>query len=138
MYSSGMRTALSLPYGGFLSMGVSVRLSQSRGFLSRGISVHGGLCPGGFLSKSLCPGESLSRGLSVWGSLSSGFSAWGGGSLCPGGVSVVQGSLSFHHSSVWEVSVQGQIPPSPYGQTDTYEIITLPQTSFAGGKNEYS
>ena len=29
-------------------------------------------------------------------------------------------------------------PPSPCGQTDTCEIITLPQTLFAGGNNDPS
>ena len=41
------------------------------------------------------------------------------GNLCPGG-SVQGGSLSGR---------------SPRGHTDTCEIITLPQTLFAGGKN---
>ena len=43
------------------------------------------------------------------------------GGVCPGGG--VGGSLSGR-------------TPSPCGQTDTCEIITLPQTSFAGDNNK--
>ena len=151
MHSSRMRTALSLPYRGICVQGGSL----SRGSLSKGGFCSGGLCPGG-----LCPGVSV-WGVSVWGvwgllyivikcndcqilsfsiflqsdqmackggiyvtnlcnygggSLSRGFSLSGGGGLCPGGISVRE-------------------TPSPCGQTNTCEIITLPQTSFAGGNN---
>ena len=57
-----------------LSTGVSVQGgfcpegSLSRGPLSRGVSVQGGLCPGRYL----CPGGSLSGRISVRGSLSRG------------------------------------------------------------------
>ena len=50
--------------------------------LSRGVSVPGGLCPGGSLSRGglcprgVCPGDSVQRG-----SLSTGVSVRGGGSL---------------------------------------------------------
>ena len=77
---------VSVTVRGFLSRGeVSVQgdlcsggsLSRE-GFLSRGISVQeglcpGGLCPGGLCPGGLCPGRSLSRGVSVQGS------------PCPGG-----------------------------------------------------
>ena len=37
---------------------------------------------------------------------------------------------------VWPGGVcLGDLPHTPYGQTDTCENITLLQTSFAGGKN---
>ena len=61
-----------------------------------GVSVQGGLCPGGSLSgglsrgvsvwRDLCPGGSLSRGLCPVGSLSIGVTVWG--------VSVLGRSLS--------------------------------------------
>ena len=73
------------------------------GFLSKGVSVQGGLCPGisvqgGSLSRGdLCPG-----GISVQrGSLSR-------GDLCPGGISV-QGSLSRGSLSRVGVSVGGSL-----------------------------
>ena len=71
---------------------------QRGGPLSRGISVHGGLCPRGSLSKGgLCPGGlSIQRGglhpggLCPGGSLSMGVFVQGGlcprGVLCPGGL----------------------------------------------------
>ena len=74
MHSSWLLTARSLPSG---------EESLSVGSLSRGVSVRGGLCPGG----------SLSRGVSVWGISVQ-------GSLCPGGL-CPEGSLS------GEISVQG-------------------------------
>ena len=62
--------------------------------------------------RGLCPGGSLSPGgekVSVWGSLSRG------------------------------VFVQGvSVRETPHGQTDTCEIITLPQTSFAGANKAVS
>ena len=131
MLSSRMRTARSLPYGtglcprGGLCPGeVSVQgRSLSRGSLSSGVSVQGGLCPGEVSVRGisvqwgLCPGGSLSSGVSVRGISVQ----WG---LCQGEVPVQGG-----------VSVQGD--PSPCGQTDACENITLPQSSFAGGKNRF-
>ena len=52
----------------------------------------------------------------------------------PWEVSVI-GVFSVQWVFVWSVSVRET--PFPCGQTDTCEIITLPQTSFAGGKNTY-
>ena len=67
--------------------------------------------------------------LSREGSLSGGFSVQGvsllTGCICPGGL-CTGGSLSSR------VSVRET--PSNYEQTDACENITLPQTSFAGGK----
>ena len=78
IHFSGMRTDCSL-----LSRGVSVQ----------GVSVQGGLCPGGSLSRGVSvQGASLSRGVSVQGaSLSRGVSVKGG-SLSRGSLST--GSLS--------------------------------------------
>ena len=58
------------PQGGLCPQGRS---------LSRGVSVHGGLCPGGSLSRGcLCSGVSV-LGVSVRGSMSRGsLSVWGG------------------------------------------------------------
>ena len=71
MHSSRVRTARSLLYGGGLCPG---GLCLAEGSLSsRGISVQGGLCPVGSLSRGslggLCPGGSISRGFSVLGGL---------------------------------------------------------------------
>ena len=114
-----MRTARSLPYGGSVSRGVSVRGSLSEGSLSRGISVwgvsvwgslsrgslSGGLCPGGFLSGGLCLGGSLSRELCL-----------GGGSLSRGLSSIAIVSLTETPSSLWTEWL-----------TDRCKNITLPQ-----------
>ena len=56
--------------------------------------------------------------------------------LCPGSVSVKRLSLS--RWSLSRVSLSSRVSvretPSHYEQTDACENITLPQTSFAGGK----
>ena len=89
------------------------------------VSVQGDLCPENFCPGVLCPLGSLSRG-----SLSTGVS--------------VQG-VSFQGVSVQGFSVQGGLCPRgplsgrplppPRGQTNTCEIINLPNTSFAGCNN---
>ena len=83
---------------------------SAAGIPSRRVFVQGGLCSVGF-----CPG-----GFSVQGDICLGVILLV--DLCPGAGASLSGR-----------------PPSPVDrQTDTCEIITLPQTSFAGGKNEYS
>ena len=64
----------------FLHMSVILFTGES---LSRGVSVHGVLFPGGFYVQSLfcvggpCPGGSLSRGISIQGDLYPGGSVQG-------------------------------------------------------------
>ena len=53
------------------------------------------------------------------------------GDLCPWGVSVRETPSPVHGGSL-----SGR-PPPPCGQTDACENITLPQTSFVGGKNRH-
>ena len=95
--------------GGSLSGGLCPGRSLSGGSLSRGISVQGILCPGGFvkplkgrpwwkkqiMEEHLCPGRSLSGGLCPGESLS--------GGLCPGGL--CPGGFCLGEVSVWGVSV---------------------------------
>ena len=92
------------------------------------VSVQVCFGPGGSLSRgwSLCRG-SLSRESLSRGSMSRGWSLSRGVS--------VQGMVSVQGISVQGVSIREPHPSC--GQTDTCEIITLPQTSFTGGKYEY-
>ena len=100
----------------------------------------GGLCLGG-----LCPGRSLRGGgglsghLYPWGSLSGGVSVqgWRVPPYLGEGVSV-------HGVSIWGerveglclgVSIQRETPSTVDRITDASKNITLPHTSFAGGKN---
>ena len=102
--------------------------SHDQGVYVKGVSVHGGLCPGVSIQGCLCPGG-LCPGVSVQGGLCRGgvsvqgmVSVWGG--LCPGGLcpwgSLSRGSRSRGLCSggsmyeglclgvsVWGVSVQG-------------------------------
>ena len=105
----------------------------------------GDLCPGGLspgwisvgggesLSRGwedLCPrgrGGSLSRG---GGSLSRGVSVQGVGGLCPG----VRGSLSIGCGVLCLEGISVRDTPSVNGMTHSCKNITLPQSSFAGGK----
>ena len=119
-----LSSGVSSPWG-VLCPGVPVTMGGSSvqggslfmgGPLSRGVSVQGRS-----LSRMVSVQEVSVQGVSVQGRpLSRGSLSRGSlsrGVLCPEGDSVT-GGIS-----------------SPCGQTDTCEIITLPQTSFAGGKN---
>ena len=77
------------------------------GHMTRGVSVHGGLCPWGSLSRGvsvLCPGESLSRRISVWGVPVRGVSVWRvsvQGSLSGGRPDLPYGNAPVRYASYW-------------------------------------
>ena len=105
---------------------------------------NGGHCPGRSLSKEgLCPrgsvfgGGSLSKGVSVWGRGAS--VQWGLPDRDPRDRDPASKEHGTRDRNTGPVSQRGndiiQRPPSPRrGRIDTCKNITLPQTSFAGGK----
>ena len=152
-----------------------------------GVSVPGGVWPGGCLTRGgcVCPGGVWPRGVSDPGGVSDLGGVWLGG-VWPGGVSdlggVWPGGVSDQgwgvsdpggvwpggctmwpipsciwcylyaastptethqqctclYTAAWSCDLQGMLgyPPPPVNRmTDRCKIITLPQTSFAGGKN---
>ena len=103
-----MRTARALTMGGYLPGGV-----PARGCLPRRCTCSGGACPGGVLA----PGVYLPRGYLP------------SGNVPDRGVYMPRGYLPR------EGDVPAQVLPLPREQNDRQmQNITLPQTSFAGGK----
>ena len=103
------------------------------GCLFWGVSAHGGICLGGVCSQQVVSavGGSAPRGCLLWGVSAprGGVCLWG--VVCSWGVSALgdvcsTGGVSQH--------ALRQTPPCEF-LTHAYENITLPQTSFAGGKN---
>ena len=142
MHSSRMRTARTLTEGGCLPGG------SARGVSARG-GLPGGCLPGGVSAKGGClPGGCLPGGCVCQGGVCQGGVCQGG--VCQGGC--VPCDLSHHafhvtcmlppHQLRLNTSAAayillahcmlGYTPPS-CGQTDTCKLITLPETSFAGG-----